>query len=99
MYSYYVKSNGDVEEITTDNKNKLIGKTVNMRFSSLCERTKDGCMCEKCCGTLFRRAGIANAGLTSMVLMSAVKNKAMSSFHNSTLSLVEIDPNEAFSLN
>lgn len=98
MYSYYIKSNGNVEEITSDNKDSLVGKTVNMRYSSLCERSKDGCMCEKCCGTLFRRSGIANAGLTSMVMMSAVKNKAMSSFHDSTLSLVEINPDEVFSL-
>lgn len=98
MYSYYVKANGDVEEITSENCDKLVGKTVNMRFSSLCERSKDGCMCEKCCGTLFRRAGIENCGLTSMVMMSSVKNKAMSSFHNSTLTLVELDPNEVFSL-
>ena len=98
MYSYYVKSNGDVEEITSENCDKLVGKTVNMRFSSLCERDKDGCMCECCAGTLFRRAGIENAGLTSMVMMSSVKNKAMKAFHSSILELVEIDPNAAFSL-
>lgn len=98
MYSFYVKPNGDTEEITSDNKNKLIGKTVNMRYSSLCKRSKDGCICEKCAGTLFRRAGIENAGLTSMVMMSSVKNKAMKAFHSSILELVEIDPNSAFSL-
>ena len=27
-----------IEEITSENMNSLIGKTVNMRFSSLCER-------------------------------------------------------------
>lgn len=99
MYSFYIKSNGDVEEITTENKDKLIGKTVNMRFSSLCKRTKDGYLCETCCGTLFRRAGIGNAGLVSMVMMSSVKNAAMKQFHNSTLELAELDPNEVFSLN
>lgn len=98
MYSYYLKPNGDIEEITTDNMNKLIGKTVNMRFSSLCKRSKDGCLCEACCGTLFRRAGIENAGLSSMVMMSSVKNAAMKAFHSSILELVEIDPNTAFSL-
>lgn len=99
MYSYYVKSNGDVEEITSENVNKLIGKTVNMRYSSLCERSKDGAMCECCSGTLFRRAGIENAGLISMVMMSSVKNKAMKAFHSSILELVEINPNDAFTLN
>lgn len=98
MYSYYVKPNGTIEEITSDNMNNLIGKTVNMRYSSLCERDKNGCICECCAGTLFRRAGIANCGLTSMVMMSSVKNKAMKAFHSSILELVEIDPNSAFSL-
>lgn len=98
MYSYYVKSNGSIEEITSENMNSLIGKTVNMRFSSLCKRTKDGCVCEACASTLFRRAGVENAGLTSMVMMSSVKNRAMKSFHDSTLELVTIDPNEVFSL-
>ena len=98
MYSYFVKSNEELEEITSDNKDKLIGKTVNMRFSSLCTRSKDGGICECCAGTLFRRAGIENAGLTSMVMMSSVKNVAMKQFHNSTLSLVEINPNNVFSL-
>lgn len=98
MYSYYVKSNGDVEEITSENADKLVGKTVNMRFSSLCERSKDGCICETCAGTLFRRAGIENCGLVSMVMMSSVKNTAMKAFHSSILELVEINPNNAFSL-
>lgn len=98
MYSFYVKSNGDVEEITSENADKLIGKTVNMRFSSLCERSKDGCICEKCAGTLFRRAGIENTGLVSMVMMSSVKNSAMKQFHNSTLEIVELNINEVFSL-
>lgn len=98
MYSYYVKSNGSIEEITSENMESLIGKTVNMRFSSLCERSKDGCICEACAGTLFRRAGIQNAGLTSMVMMSSVKNRAMKSFHDSTLELVTLNPNEVFSL-
>lgn len=97
MYSYYVSSNGSLIEITSDNMNKLIDKTVNMRFSSLCER-KDSCICEKCAGTLFRRAGIENAGLVSMVMMSSVKNRAMKAFHDSTLSIVSVNPDEVFSL-
>lgn len=97
MYSYYVQ-NGNLVEITSENYEKLIGKTVNMRYSSLCERSKDGCVCEACAGTLFRRAGIANAGLISMVMMSSVKNRAMKAFHDSTLKLVKLDVNEVFSL-
>ena len=98
MYCFYVRPNGSIEEITSENMDSLVGKTVNMRFSSLCKRTKDGCICEKCAGTLFRRAGIENAGLVSMVMMSSVKNRAMKSFHDSTLELVTLNPDEVFSL-
>lgn len=98
MYSYYVNNNGNLVEITSENMDSLIGKTLNIRYSSLCKRNKDGCICEACAGTLFRRAGIENAGLVSMVMMSSVKNKAMKAFHDSTLELVNIDPNEVFSL-
>lgn len=97
MYSYYV-SNGKLIEITSDNMDKLIGKTVNMRYSSLCERSINGSICEACGGTLFRRVGVKNAGLTTMVMMSSVKNRAMKAFHDSTLDLSTIDPNEVFSL-
>lgn len=98
MYSYYVNPSGKLVEITSDNASSLIGKTVNMRFSSLCERRTDGCICEACAGTLFRRVGIENAGLVSMVMMSSVKNKAMKSFHDMTLVLKKIDPYKVFSL-
>lgn len=98
MYSYYVNNNGSLIEITSENMDSLIGKTLNIRYSSLCKRSKDGCICEACAGTLFRRAGIENAGLVSMVMMSSVKNKAMKSFHDSTLELVTLNPNEIFSL-
>lgn len=98
IYSYYINSSGNLVEITSENMNSLIGKTVNMRFSSLCERTKDGCICEACAGTLFRRIGIENAGLVSMVMMSSVKNKAMKSFHDMTLELKQLDPYKVFSL-
>lgn len=96
MYSFYINSNGNPVEITSNNADKLIGKTVKMRFSSLC-KAKNG-ICECCAGTLFRRAGIDNAGLSTMVMMSSVKNRSMKAFHDSSLSLVEIDPYKAFSL-
>ena len=43
-------------------------------------------------------AGIDNAGLSTMVMMSSVKNKAMKSFHDSSLDLARMDVNKAFGL-
>ena len=97
MYSFVVNSNGSLTELTSDTKDKYIGKTVKMRYSSLC-KAKNGCICEACAGSLFRRAGIENAGLLSMTMMSSVKNSSMSNFHDSTLKLAEIDPKTAFGL-
>ena len=95
MYSFVVGSNGDLTEITTDTMSKFIGKKVKLRFTSLCE-AKNGCICEKCAGTLFRRIGIENIGLGAMIIASKQKNTAMKAFHDSTLNLVEMDIDKAF---
>lgn len=97
MYCFVVGNNGSLTEITTDNKDKFIGKTVKFRFSSLCEYKGD-VICEKCAGTLFNRIGIKNVGLGTMTYASSLKNAAMKSFHDSTLNLVKIDAEEVFSL-
>ena len=96
MYCFVIGNNGSLTEITSENKDKFIGKTVKMRFSGLCEAK--GGICEKCAGTLYNRIGIQNIGLGSMIMMSSLKNGAMKAFHDSTLSLAKIDPNEAFGL-
>lgn len=83
-------------EITTDNEKQFIGKTVKMRFSAMCEYKKDGCICEKCMGTLYNRIGITNVGLGSMIMMSSLKNTAMKAFHDSTLKLAHINPDDVF---
>ena len=95
MYSFIIEGSKLVE-LTSENRDKYIGKTVKMRYSSLCE-SKNG-ICEACTGTLMRRLNIDNAGLVAMVMMSSVKNKAMSAFHDSSLDLAVMDVNKAFSL-
>lgn len=97
MYCFIINSNGTLTEITSENRDKFIGKTVKMRFSALCE-AKNGYICEKCAGTLYNRIGITNIGLGSMIMMSSLKNKAMQSFHDSTLSMAKINPNDAFGI-
>lgn len=94
MYCFY-KNGNSYTEITTDNKDKLIGKTVMIRYAGFC-KAKNGCICEKCAGTLYNRIGIENIGLGAMIMASSIKLSAMSAFHNSTLSLSVIDPNEVF---
>ena len=97
MYSFVVGNNGKLTEITTDNKDSFIGKTVKLRFSALCQNKGDT-ICEKCAGTLYNRIGIENIGLGTMIYASSLKNASMKQFHDSTLNLVKIDAEEVFSL-
>lgn len=82
MYSY-IMENGKPVELTSDNINKYIGKTVNMRYSSMCE-SKDG-ICNICAGNLFTRLKIKNIGIACYNICSVIKNKSMKSFHDSTV--------------
>lgn len=94
MYSFYL-NNGKLTEITSENADKLIGKTIKMRYSGLCE-AKDGCICEKCMGTLYNRLNIENVGLGVMIIASGIKRAAMKAFHDSSLNLYEINPDNIF---
>ena len=58
--------------------------------------SKNG-ICEACAGTFFRRVGIENIGMATMVGASSIKNSNMKRFHDATLKLVHIDPNKLFS--
>lgn len=95
IYCFVVNNNGSLTEITSDNKDSFIGKTVKMRFSALCE-SKNGYICEKCAGTLFNRIGIENVGLGCMIMASSLKNTAMKAFHDSSVKLVRVNPNDVF---
>lgn len=96
MYNYIIKSNGELEELTTDNMNKYIGKTVKMRFSAFC-KSKTG-ICNKCAGNFFYRRGGRNIGLATVQIPSKLKLVAMKSFHDSVVHTTEIDPFKAFGL-
>lgn len=94
MYSYVIKNNGELEEITSKNKDKFIGKRVKLRFSSMCE-AKDG-ICNKCAGNLFYRLGIRNIGAATPQIPSKLKVLSMKLFHDDQLNFTEMDPMKAF---
>lgn len=96
MYNYIVKGNGELEELTSDNSDKYIGKKVKMRFSIFC-KSKTG-ICNKCAGNFFYRRGSRNVGLATIQIPSTLKLRSMKSFHDSTISTTEIDPMKAFGL-
>lgn len=95
MYSYIIQGSSLVE-ITSQNRNSFIGKTVKMRFGSLCE-SKTG-FCNKCAGNLYYRLGIENIGLTSTKIPTKIMMLSMKKFHVSQISIIDMDPMKAFSL-
>ena len=95
MYSYIIEGSKLVE-LNSENKDKYIGKTVKLRFSSMCE-SKTG-ICNKCAGSLFYKLGITNIGTATPQVPSVLKNKAMKSFHDSQVTITEMDPMKAFGI-
>jgi hypothetical protein len=96
MYNYIIKNNGELEELTLDNKDKYMNKKVKMRFVTHC-KSKTG-ICNKCAGNFFYRRGARTIGLATVQVPSALKLKAMKSFHDSTIVTTTIDPMRAFGL-
>lgn len=96
MYNYIIKSDGTLEELTSDNSDKYLGKKVKMRFSIFC-KSKTG-FCNKCAGNFFYRRGAMNIGLATIQIPSKLKLISMKSFHNTTVKTTQIDPWKAFSM-
>ena len=94
MYSYVMNDDGSLTEITSKNRDKFVGKTVKLRFSSMCE-AKDG-ICNKCAGNLFYRLGIRNIGASTPQIPSKLKVLSMKLFHDDQLNFTEMDPMKAF---
>ena len=94
MYCYVINDDGSLTEITSQNQNKFIGKTVKLRFSSMCE-AKDG-ICNMCAGNLFYRLGIRNVGASTPQIPSKLKVLSMKLFHDDQLNFTEMDPMKAF---
>lgn len=88
IYSYMVE-NGKLVELTSDNIDKYIGKTVKLRYSGYCESKKG--ICSKCAGHLFNRIGFREVGIASFQIMSTIKNISMKAFHDSTIKIMNIE--------
>ena len=95
MYCY-VKEGDNLTLITSDNMNNYIGKTIDLRFSSMCE-SKTG-ICNKCAGDLFYKLDIENIGTALPQLMSKLKTLQLKMFHDSQIKLHDMDVSRAFGL-
>ncbi len=95
MYSF-IKEGNHLVELTSDNIDKYIGKTVKMRYSSLC--TSKNYICEACAGTMFNRLGITNIGMGCNQIGERLKNAMLKMMHDAAIRTAEIDPMEAFNV-
>ena len=93
IYNNIINSNGTLTELTSQNASKYFGKKVKMRMAYLCKNEKP---CAACAGNFFYKLGVKNVGLSLMQVFSTFKNKSMKAFHDSTVSLTEIDTMKAF---
>lgn len=93
MYNYIIDG-GKLVELTSDNKDKYMGKRVKMRYSSLCE-AKNG-ICNKCGGNLWYRLGIDRPGIITPQLATKLKLGSMKLFHNSQVVLTDMNVMDAF---
>jgi hypothetical protein len=94
MYSYIVEGSKLIE-LTSENVDKYRGKTVKLRFTSLCE-SKTGKICSKCAGNKFYRLGIRNIGSAVPQVGSKIKNINMKAFHDSQVVFQDMDVMKAF---
>lgn len=95
MYQYIVEGNKLVE-LTSDNVSKYLNKRVKMRFPSLCESEKG--ICNKCMGNLFYRMGIENIGVATPQIASRLKVISLKAFHDSQITLYDMDVAKAFGM-
>lgn len=95
-YMYcFIKEGSKLIELNSDNKDKYINKTVQMRFASLCE-AEDGKICNACAGNLFNKLGITNVGAAMPQIASKLKLISMKAFHDSQVVMTKMDPDKAF---
>ena len=95
MYSYIIEGSNLVE-LTSDNKNKYVGKKVKMRFASMCER--EGGFCNHCAGNLWYRIGIKNVGVGQSQVAEKLKAAMLAQFHVSAIKVSDINVNKAFNI-
>lgn len=96
MYNYIIKPNGELDELTSRNIDTYVNKKVKFRSSLFCKSTTG--VCHHCAGNFFYRRGSNVAGLACPQIATVLKLKSMKAFHDSTISMTEIDPMKAFGI-
>lgn len=88
VYSY-IKEGNQLKLLTPDNIDQYLGKVVQMRSPMTCIGEK---ICSHCAGDLFNKLNIKLAGLYSIQLSYSALNLGMKAKHDSSINLINIDP-------
>lgn len=94
IYSYVISNNGNLTLIDSKNMNQFIGKTVKLRFASMCQ-SKTG-ICNKCAGELFYLLDDKRVGINLAQIPDTLKLRSMKGFHNSIIQTQKMDVEKAF---
>lgn len=85
----YILEKGELVELTRENIDGYVGKTVELRSPLACIGSK---LCNKCMGNLFYKLGIENFGLTSSAISSKLLNLKLKAKHDGTKKISFINP-------
>lgn len=85
----YVIDGGKLTLLTPENINNYTNKPIKLRSVMYCAGDK---VCNKCGGELNYMLGVTNLGLTASRASSTVLNMGMKKFHNSSRTVISVDP-------
>lgn len=96
MYSY-IQDGNQLVRLDSSTVDKYKGKTVKMRFCSMCKGIgPTHQFCNKCIGDYFYMIGMPSVGIASAQMQSKIKNIAMKAFHDGVVKYTDIDLDKAF---
>jgi len=88
----YIFDNGRTILLTPDIINKYIGTICNFRSTLYCKYDSKFEICNKCCGEIPYKTNLLTIGLLSSRLPFQIVNSSLKAFHDSTISLTDINP-------
>lgn len=91
----YIVDNGRLVELTTENIDKYVNTTVNMRSPIYC-KMKEPCFCNICSGNQPYLLGLTNFGLAINRISNKLLTLSMKKFHDLTVKTEKIDPATLF---
>ena len=91
----YIKEGNTLVNLTADNIDKYVGKTVKMRTPLYCVGVgKDKCLCNKCAGDFYYKLGKTNIGLSSSKVATSCTQLNLQKFHENLVKTQLIDIND-----